>query len=154
LTPSRRLPPADNDLLVGAFMASGEPAFIQRILASYSSADDAMISDGMPIGFMMSEFGPNLAAKGRNAVTDGPMVLAIAVAAGRPGQERLQQFLRRQPAPQNPVLVEQNAFANYLTTIIGLAGFPDSADLNRSAEMYEKLQPANAAFAPPSNTKK
>jgi hypothetical protein len=50
--------------------------------------------------------------------------------------------------------VEQNAFANYLTTVIGLAGLPNAEVLNRSAEMYERLGPANEAFVPPTNSKK
>ena len=37
--------PADNDLLIGAYMASGDTAFITRILQNFSSADDGMASD-------------------------------------------------------------------------------------------------------------
>ena len=38
--------------------------------------------------------------------------------------------------------------------IAGLAGIPDAEVLNRSAEIYEKLGPANEALAPLTNTKK
>jgi hypothetical protein len=61
--------PGDNDLLIGAYMASGNTAFIQKILSNYTSADDGMVSDGLRIGFMMSKFGPNLTPKGREPVT-------------------------------------------------------------------------------------
>jgi len=60
--------PADNDLLIGAYMASGNTALIQRILDNYSGADDGMVSDGLRIGFIMSKFGPGLAPKGRDSV--------------------------------------------------------------------------------------
>jgi hypothetical protein len=61
--------PSDSDLLIGAYMASGNAALVQRILDNYSTADDAMAGDGFRIGLMMSKFGPGLAPKGRNAVT-------------------------------------------------------------------------------------
>ena len=60
--------PADNDLLIGAYMASGDTAFIERILANFSSADDGMAGDAMRLGFMHSKFGPNFAPAGRENV--------------------------------------------------------------------------------------
>ncbi len=60
--------PADNDLLIGAYMASGDTAFITRILQNFSGADDGMVSDAMRLGFMQSKFGPSLAPKGRENV--------------------------------------------------------------------------------------
>jgi hypothetical protein len=60
--------PGDNDLLIGAYMASGNTALIQRILDNYSGADDGMVSDGLRVGFMMNKFGPGLAPKGRDSV--------------------------------------------------------------------------------------
>jgi hypothetical protein len=63
-------------------------------------------------------------------------------------------FFAGDPRLKTLLLVEQNGLANYLTMIIGLAGLPDNAVLSRSAEMYEKLMPANEAFAPPANTTK
>jgi hypothetical protein len=170
--------PADNDLLVGAFMASGEPAFIQRILASYSDADDGMIGDGLRIGFMMSKFGPTLAAKGRKPVImqvacekyqcksdPAKLLRVLTLATALWSLQSLSQqddqikstfnnFFAGDPRLKTLLFVEQNAFANYLTMIVGLAGLPDNPVLSRSAERYEKLQPANEAFAPPSNIKK
>jgi hypothetical protein len=57
--------PADNDLLIGAYMASGDTAFIARILENFSSADDGMVSDAMRLGFMQSKFGPSFTPKDR-----------------------------------------------------------------------------------------
>jgi hypothetical protein len=170
--------PADNDLLVGAYMASGDTRFIQRILATYSGADDGMVSDGLRIGFMMSKFGPTLAAKGRNAVTmqaacdryqckSDPTkllrVLTLATASwslqslsqqDEGIKNTLSNFFAGDARLKTLFFVEQNAFANYLTTVIGLAGLPNAEVLNRSAEMYERLGPANEAFVPPTNSKK
>jgi hypothetical protein len=59
--------------------------------------------------------------------------------------------------------IEQNAFANYVTAIIPLAAVKDSPAgnlgpayeaLRKSAEIYEKLGPANDAFAPIRDIKK
>jgi hypothetical protein len=61
--------PADNDLLIGAYMASGDTVFIERILENFSSADDSLVSDGLRMGFMQYKFGPTYAAKGREPVT-------------------------------------------------------------------------------------
>jgi hypothetical protein len=167
--------PADNDLLAGAYMASGDTGFIQRILATYSGADDGMVSDGLRIGFMMSKFGAALAAKDRKAVTmqaacdrfqcksdPAKLLRVLTLATALWSLQLLSQdegirttlfgFFAGDPRLKTLFFVEQNAFANYLTMIIGLAGVPDSEILNRSAETYEKLGPANEVLAPPTRS--
>lgn len=170
--------PADNDLLVGAYMASGDTAFIRRVLATYSAADEAMISDGLRIGFMMSKFGPTLAPKGRNAITmqaaceryrcksdPAKLLRVLTLATALWSLQSLSQqddgikstfnnFFTSDQRLKALFFIEQNAFANYVTMVVGLAGFPNSDTLSRPAEMYEKLMPANEAFAPPSANKK
>jgi hypothetical protein len=54
--------------LIGAYMASGDTALIERILANFSSTDDGMVSDAMRFGFAHSKFGPSLTPKGRENV--------------------------------------------------------------------------------------
>jgi hypothetical protein len=61
--------PADNDLLIGAYMASGETVFIERIVENFSSADDSLASDGLRMGFMQYAFGPTFVPKDRQTVT-------------------------------------------------------------------------------------
>src|SRR5664279_1423564 len=61
--------PAENDLLIGAYMASGDTAFIGRILENFSGADDGMVSDGLRMALMQSKFGPTLVPKQRETVT-------------------------------------------------------------------------------------
>jgi hypothetical protein len=79
---------ADNDLLIGAYMASGDAVFIQRILENFSSADDGMVSDAMRLGFMKSRFGPTFTPKGRDNV------MAPAACAKYQCKADLARFLR------------------------------------------------------------
>jgi hypothetical protein len=63
------LAPGDNDLLIGAYMASGDTVFIERILENFSSADDSLASDGLRMGLMQYKFGPTFVPKERETVT-------------------------------------------------------------------------------------
>lgn len=149
--------PGDNDLLIGAYMASGNTALVQRILANYSSADDAMAADGFRMGLMMSKFGPGLAPKGRNAVTVQAacaryqckedqakflrvMTLATALWSlqSLSGQDdgvkkALSDFFARDARLKNLFTIEQTAFGNYLTAIIFVTTFKDDAAADREA---------------------
>lgn len=179
--------PGDNDLLIGAYMASGNTDFIQRILGNYSSADDEMVRDGLRMGFMMSKFGPNLAPKGRAPVmtrvacekyqckSDARRLLRVMTLASAlwalqslsQQDERIKKtlnsFFTGDPRLKTSFLIEQNAFANYLTTVVGLTALnnpaggepsPGYAAMSKSADIYEKLGPANEAFAPLQDIKK
>jgi hypothetical protein len=61
--------PAVNDLLIGAYMASGDTWLIRHILENFSSADDSMVRDSLRIGMMQSKFGPSLAPKDHQTTT-------------------------------------------------------------------------------------
>jgi hypothetical protein len=141
--------PADNDLLVGAYMASGDTAFIQRLLENYSSADDGMVSDGLRIGFMISKFGPNLTPKGRDAVMtqaacekyqcrSDPTKLRRVMTLGTALwslqslsqqddgiKKTLSNFFANDTRLNRLFAIEQNAFANYLTVIIPLTALKE-----------------------------
>jgi hypothetical protein len=141
--------PGDNDLLIGAYMASGNAALIQRILENYSSADDAMASDGFRMGLMMSKFGPGLAPKGRNPVTPQAacakyqckedqtkflrvMTLATALWSlqSLSGQDdgikkTLSDFFGRDTRLKTLFTTEQTAFGNYVAAIAIVAAFKD-----------------------------
>jgi hypothetical protein len=179
--------PADNDLLIGAYMASGDTAFIQRVLENYSSADDGVVSDGLRIGFMLSKFGPGLTMKGRDAVmaqtacdkyqcrsdatklrrvmTLGTALWSLQSLSQQDNgiKKTLSDFFANDTRLKRLFAIEQNAFANYLTAIIGLTAFKDSPAgnlgpgyeaLRKSAEIYEKLGSANDAFPPTRDFKK
>jgi hypothetical protein len=141
--------PGDNDLLIGAYMASGNTALVQRILENYSSADDAMAADAFRIGLMMSKFGPGLAPKGRNPVTaqaacakyqckeDQTKFLRVMTLAtafwslqSLSGQDdgikqTLSDFFGRDARLKNLFTIEQTAFGNYVTAIAIVAAFKD-----------------------------
>ena len=141
--------PGDNDLLIGAYMASGDAALIQRILANYSSADDAMAADGFRVGLMMSKFGPGLAPKGRTAVTMdaacaryrckedqtkllrvltlGTALWSLQSLSGQDDgvKKALSDFFVRDARLKNLFTIEQTAFGNYLTAIVFVTTFKD-----------------------------
>jgi len=163
LTPSSI--PADNDLLIGPYMASGNTALIQRILDNYASADDAMVSDGLRIGFMMSKFGPDLAPQGRDNVTIQAacakyecktdqmklrrvMTLATAnwslqsLSAKDDGiKKTLSEFFSSDARLKNLFASEQAAFGNYMTAILFVATFKDDrtgADQDQTYTLMNK----------------
>ena len=47
---------ADNDLLIGAFMATGDPAYIKAILGNFTAATDDQIRDAVRVALMQSRF--------------------------------------------------------------------------------------------------
>jgi hypothetical protein len=134
--------PGDNDLLIGAYMASGNASRVQRILDNYASADDTMVNDGLRFGFMMSKFGPNLAPKGRDAVmikaactrydcqadqtkllrvmTLGTAIWSLqSLSAQDDGVKKtLSDFFSRDARLKNLFAAEQAAFGNYMTAIM------------------------------------
>ncbi|MEA2943508.1 MAG: hypothetical protein QOD09_4037 [Bradyrhizobium sp.] len=176
--------PGDNDLLIGAYRASGNTSLIQRILENYSSADDAMAADGFRIGLMMSKFAP----KGRPAVTvqaacaryqckeDQTKLLRVMTLAtalwslqSLSGQDdgvkkALSDFFARDARLKNLFATEQTAFGNYLTAIVAVIALKDDhtgpdreqayAAMDKSASIYENLGSAKDAFAPMMNLKK
>jgi hypothetical protein len=146
--------PADNDLLIGAYMASGDTVLIQRILDNYSSADDGMVSDGFRMGLMMSKFGPELAPKGREKVmmqaactkyqckvepTKLLRVMTLATAfwsLQSLGQhddgikKTFSNFLAHDARLKNLFMIEQVGFGNYLTLVLPLAVLKDAPGLD------------------------
>jgi len=48
---------ADNDMMIGAFMATGDPAYIRAILGNFSAAEDDQIRDAVRVALMQARFG-------------------------------------------------------------------------------------------------
>jgi hypothetical protein len=156
--------PADNDLLIGAYMASGNTALIQQILDNYSGADDGMVSDGLRVGFMMSKFGPGLAPKGRDSVmikvactkydckadqakmrvmTLGTAIWSLQSLSARDDgiQKTLSEFFSRDARLKNLFAAEQAAFGNYMTAIVLVSTFQKDraeADQDQTYELMNK----------------
>jgi hypothetical protein len=141
--------PGDNDLLIGAYMASGNTAVLQPILENYSSADDAMAGDGFRMGLMMGKFGPTMTPKGRNNVmvraacakyqckedqtkllrvmTLGTALWSLQSLSGQDDgiKKALSDFFARDARLKNLFTIEQTAFGNYLTAIVFVTTFKD-----------------------------
>jgi hypothetical protein len=162
--------PGDNDLLIGAYMASGNAALIQRILENYSSADDAMAADGFRIGLMMSKFGPGLAPKGRTAVTVQAacakyqckedqtkllrvMTLATAFWSLQSLSERddgikktSSDFIAGDTRLKTLLTAEQAAFGNYVAALAFFAAFGDDHKEGDRAQMYEVMSKSASIY--------
>jgi hypothetical protein len=154
--------PSDNDLLIGAYMASGNTALIQRILDNYSSADDGMAGDGLRVGFMMSKFGSGLAPKGRDSVmikvactkydckadqtkflrlmTLGTAIWSLqSLSAQDDGiKKTLSEFFSRDARLKNLFAAEQAAFGNYMTAIVLVSTFQKDRAGAAQDQAYEQ----------------
>jgi hypothetical protein len=161
--------PADNDLLIGAYMASGDTTFIQRILENFSGADDGMVNDGLRMGYLMGKFGNRLAPKERESVTMAAArakyqldanpaklgrVLTLMTATwalqslskqddGIKGT--VASFFERDTRLKNLLTVEQMTFGNYLTELVVVLTLnPDHASTN--AETYARMSKSILAY--------
>lgn len=134
--------PADNDLLIGACMASGDTTFIRRILENFANADDSTASDGLRMGFLQSKFGATLVPKEREPVTVGAagekyqcktdpaklyrlLTLSSAFWALQSLSQRddgirktLASFFEQDTRLRNLLAVERTSFENYVTLLV------------------------------------
>jgi hypothetical protein len=134
--------PADNDLLIGAYMASGDTVFIERILENFSSADDSLVSDGLRMGFMQYKFGPTFVPRERESVTAAAacekyqckanpaklyrlLTLSTAIwamqALGKNDEgirKTFADFFERNKRLKDVLMAERTALGNYITTLI------------------------------------
>jgi hypothetical protein len=159
--------PADNDLLIGAYMASGDTTFIQRILDNFSSADDGMVSDGLRMGYLMGKFGTRFAPKERESVTlaaarakyhADPVKLrrvltlmtatwALQSLSGHDDgiKKTVASFFEQDTRLKNLLAVEQITFGNYLTELVVVLTLnPDHVSTN--AETYARTSKSVLAY--------
>ena len=162
--------PGDNDLLIGAYMASGDTALIKRILENFSGADDGMVSDALRLAYMKSKFGPNLVATGRDNVmapaacakyqckTDPAnffRVLTLASAfwalqslgqndAGI--RKTLAGFFEGDARLKNLRAGEEAAFGNYMTALGMYAVLKPEKASTETGEGYAAMNKAAAAY--------
>lgn len=150
--------PGENDLLIGAYMESGNVAFIRSVLANFADATEQMTADAIRMGLMMSKF-QNMAAPGRepamvkaacaryNCKTDGRQMqrlLAMSTAfwalsslsrtdAGVRGE--LSKVFGDDPKLKKTLAVEQTAFGNYVlmfAVFSGLKGGRENPEQERA----------------------
>jgi hypothetical protein len=163
--------PFDNDVLIGAYMASGNTDYIKSILRNFSSASDDMVRDSVRLSMMQTKFGPTLTPPGREKImmqaacekyeckksmNDLMRVMTLSSAAWAMGSLSQQDagikrtftdFFENDSRFKQLYAVEANAFANYLTTLALYAGIKDNANVNASLSIYEKLGSARDAVA-------
>ena len=150
-------------MFIGAYMASGNTTFIQRIIENYSSADDAMAADAFRMGLMMSKFGPDLVPKGRNAVTieaacakyqceedraKFPRMLTLAIdlwslqslfEQDDGVKKTLSGFFARDARLKNLFTIEQTALASYVAAIAVVTALADDHKEGDRAQAYEAM---------------
>lgn len=163
--------PADNDLLIGAYMASGDTALIARILENFASADDGMVGDAMRLGYMNSKFGPSFTPKGRDSVM-APAACAKYQCKADPAKffrvltlssafwalqslgrqddgikKTFAGFFERDARLENLRAGEEAAFGNYLTALTMAAAFkPDQASSAEVDPTYASMNKAASAY--------
>jgi hypothetical protein len=160
LAPLKQLRPVanarHNDVLIGAYMASGNTEYIKRILENFSSADDGMAADALRLAMMQSKFGPTLAPQGREKVIVQAacekydckkdmraMMRAMTLSSGFWAIRSLSQqdtgvkktfaeFFDGDPRLKQILIVENTAFGNYLTSLALFAAIKDKPNIETS----------------------
>jgi hypothetical protein len=155
--------PRDNDILIGAYMASGNTDLIKRILANYSDAEDAMVADALRIGFMIGKFGPNIRPPGRTPATfqiacekyqckaDRTKFLRVLTLATAfwalqslsqhddGTKQTLNDFFTGDARLNKIFVIEQTAFGNYLVSLAGAAAFKNASPNDQQRNAYATM---------------
>jgi hypothetical protein len=162
--------PADNDLLIGAYMASGDTTFIDRILGNFSGADDSLVSDAFRMGFMLSKFGPGFGPKGRENIMS-PAACAKYQCKADPAKffrvltlssafwalqslaqhdnginKTLAGFVDRDSRLKGLLAAEQAAFGNYVAALAMFAAFGNDHTSTETGQAYEAMSKAASAY--------
>ena len=162
--------PADNDLLIGAYAASGNTEYVRRVLENFSSADDTMVTDSLRLSMMQAKFGPTLTPPGREktimqaaceryecrkdmhdlmrAMTLSSAFWSIRSLSQRDAaiSKTFTDFFESDHRLKRLLAEESNAFSNYLTTLMLFAAVKDNPNINSSLSIYEKLGTAKDAM--------
>ena len=169
--------PADNDYLIGAYMASGDIAHIKKILGNFTSASPQMAADALRISMVMNTFGPSFSPPGRKSEI---MQFACARYECKKDRADLMRLLTLSSAfwalnslapsdvgidgalketfggdtPLKNILMGENvAFSNYKVSLALLAVLPDNPDAMATGAAFESLKPAATLAIPPMKDK-
>jgi hypothetical protein len=162
---------ADNDMLIGAFMATGDPAYINAILGNFSAADDDQIRDAVRIALMQGRFDERDPRGGYRrlarvacgkyqckhdssafsrimTLSSAYWALASLAAKDEAIRKTTQAFLAADPRVKAIERNEEDAFAAYLDRLADWSAAksdPKSADQAKAEETslagYENLGP-------------
>lgn len=165
--------PADNDYLIGAYSASGDIAYIKKILGNFTAVAPQMAADALRVSMVMNKFGPTFSPPDR---TSEIMQFACARYECKKDRADLMRLLTLSSAfwalnslavndaaiktsltetfvddarLKNILAAENVAFSNYLVSITLLAAFPDNADAKATVAAFESLKPAATLVIPP-----
>jgi hypothetical protein len=162
--------PADNDLLIGAYMASGDTAFIEKILGNFSGAEDGLVSGALRMGFMQGKFGPTLVPKERESVTaqaacakyqcktDPAKFLRLltlssafwALQSLTKSDEGVKKtftgFFERDKRLKNLLAEEQAALGNYMTASLALVALKADHSSPEADQAYTAMSKAASAY--------
>jgi hypothetical protein len=151
--------PGDNDVLIGAYMASGDIDYIKKILNNYTSASDQMVHDAFRMGFMQGKFGSK--APGRNddmAATlceryeckksprDFYRVLTLStaywatssIAKNDEGVKKtVDEFFKSDPRVNSIQEEERTNFGNYLVSYAIYKADVSRATMDKSLQVFE-----------------
>ena len=169
---------ADNDLLIGAFMATGDPAYIKAILGNFSAAEDDQIHEAVRVALMQARFDEHdprggyqrlarvvcgkyqcrrdLSAFSRvMTLSSAYWALASLAAKDETVRKTSQAFLDADPRVKTIEQNEQDAFAAYLERLSAWTvakNDPDSIDKAKSDDEilsgYENLGPTRDLLHP------
>jgi hypothetical protein len=165
------LNPSDNDILIGAYDASGNKEYIQRILQNFSDVDDGMVHASIRLGLMEGKFGPTSSPAGR----DKPVVAMTKAACAKYAcksdmnsfmrlmtlasafwavysvsqhdevvRKSFETFFDNDPRLKEIVTEESAGFGNYQTSLAAYAAVKDNPKLTASLTAYETLEPLQA----------
>jgi hypothetical protein len=169
--------PGDNDLMIGAFMATGDPAYIKAVLGNFTNAEDDVIHDAVRLGLMQPKFSKNDLRGGFQRMAHAGcdkyqckrdlsafmrvMTLSSAywalnslASADETIRRTSQEFLDADPRIKAIFATEREAFANYLTDVVAWTMLKDRPDLKAhtvfddALTQYENLGPATAMLTP------
>lgn len=162
--------PAENDLLIGAYNASGNTDYIAAILENYTNAGDEMVSDAFRVSLMTSHFGAALTPQGRPStmaaaackkyncktnINDWMQLMTLAsadwavqsLATHDDGiRNTYTNFLNKNAHIKQLMIQEKTAFENYATMLAIFSSIKNNQNINSSLQIYEELGSAQDAL--------
>lgn len=133
--------PSDNDVLIGAFMATGDNEFISNILYNFKRSDKSMVKDAIRVSLVQSKFGPKLSPPNRTSNMMANLCTKYECKKNKKDlfhtmtlvtafwslnslskeheiiKETFTKFFEQDKDLKNIVLIENNNFSNYALTL-------------------------------------
>lgn len=161
--------PGDNDMFIGAYMASGNKEYIRKIFANFDSAEDGMVADALRISIVQGKFGARMAPSGHTSAIVKNACAKYSCTTNKIAMSRVltlssaywamqslsrsdegikqvfENYIAGSPKFKEILSREQTAVSNYLTTLLAAAATKDNANINESLAIFERLGSAKDA---------